>query len=117
MFLLVLCKIHAKTPESDSSHRTDHFAPVISSRDLLGLEIQARGLSSRFLSFSVTHAKTPDSDSSHRADHFAPVISSRGLLELEIQAKIVLHCFLVMFKQFGSYIAFAGPNVHYFGTN
>ena len=75
-------------------HRADHFAPAISSRDLLGLEIQARGLSRCFLSFSVllvynTHAKTPDSDSSHRADHVAPVISSRGLLGLEIQAKLV----------------------------
>ena len=79
----------SKTPDFDSSHLADHFAPVISSRDLLGLEIQARGLSNRFLSFSVisvhnTHAKTPDLDSSHRADHFAPVISSRGLLGLDI---------------------------------
>ena len=30
-FLLFLCIIHAKTPDSDSSHRADHLAPVIAS--------------------------------------------------------------------------------------
>ena len=87
-----------KTPDSDSLRRADHFAPVISSRGLLGLEIRPEIVSSRFRPCSVIfkHKEsqtTPDSDSLHRADHSAPVISSRGLLGLEIRAEIVSSCF------------------------
>ena len=79
-----------------------------------GSRFRPKFFSSRFLSFSVilvhnTHAKTPDLDSSHRADHFAPVISFRGLLGLEIRGKVVLSCFLVMFRQLGLSISEA-PN-------
>ena len=89
----------SKTPDSESSHRADHFAPVISSRGLLGLEIQAKIGSSRFrpilggfLAYSLP--KTPDLECSHRADHFAPVITSRGLVGLEIQANACSLVFL-----------------------
>ena len=41
-----------KTPDSDSLRRADHFAPVISSRGILGLEIRAKIVSSRFLFLS-----------------------------------------------------------------
>ena len=84
-----------KTPDSESSHRADDSAPVISSRGLLGLEIQAQIVSvcvCRVVfsySWLVNMSKTPDSESSHRADHLAPVIGSRGILRLEIWAKLV----------------------------
>ena len=42
----------SKAPDSDSSHLADHFAPVISSRGLLGLEIQGKIVSNCFWLFS-----------------------------------------------------------------
>ena len=38
-----------KTPDSESLYRADNFAPDFSSRGLLGLEIQAKIVSIRFL--------------------------------------------------------------------
>ena len=74
-----------KTPDSESSHRADDSAPVISSRGLLGLEIQAQIVLRCFQAYVqacwfVHISKTPASESSHHADNLAPVISSRGLL-------------------------------------
>ena len=90
----------SKTPDSESSHLANHSAPNISCRGILGLEIEAKIVSSRFLQISVISAgkkpKTPDSDSLRRADHFAPDISSRDILGLEIRAKIVSSRFLFL---------------------
>ena len=43
----------SKTPDSESSHLANHFAPNISCRGILGLEIEAKIVSSRFLQISV----------------------------------------------------------------
>ena len=39
------------TPDSESLHLADHFAPNISSQGILGLEIEAIIVSIRFLHF------------------------------------------------------------------
>ena len=99
----------SKTPDSESSHRADHFAPVISSRGRLGLEIRTKIGSSRFrpilggfLAYNLP--KPPDLECSHRADHFAPVITSRGLLGLEIQPNA---CSLVFLQSSHAFVLFA----------
>ena len=87
-----------KSPDSDSLRRADNFAPVISSRGLLGLEIRHEIVSSRFTPLSVIFEHKESQKHRIRIACvvliiFAPVISSRGLLGLEIRAEIVSSCF------------------------
>ena len=83
----------SKVPDLDSSRRADHFSLVFSSWGVLGLEIQTKIVSNRFLHFFCNVwpcyiSKTSDSESSHRTDHLALLISSWGLLRTETRAQM-----------------------------